>query len=36
MATSILSLGIKLPVMSEQKLEAIEEAKRKLKSPSKQ
>ena len=28
--TSILSLGIKFPVVSEQKLEAIEEAKRKL------
>ena len=30
MTTSILSLGIKFPVLSEQKLEAIEEAKRKL------
>ena len=29
--SSILSLGIKFPVLSEQKLEAIEEAKRKLK-----
>ena len=30
MTTSILSLDIKLPVLTEQKLEAIEEAKRKL------
>ena len=35
MTTSILSLGIKLPVVSEQKLEAIEEAKRKLERTSK-
>ena len=30
MTASILSLGIKFPVVSEQKLKAIEEAKRKL------
>ena len=30
MTTSILSLGIKFPVVSAQKLKAIEEAKRKL------
>ncbi len=30
MTTSIMSLGIKFPVLSEQKLEAIEKAKRKL------
>lgn len=31
MTTSIMSLGIKFPVLNDQKLEAIEEAKRKLK-----
>ena len=35
MTTSILSLGIKFPVVSEHKLKAIEEAKRKLESASK-